>query len=100
MLDQQGLTAIAVGRDGTVWALRPDRTGYVAVADMDEQGRVTLRDEPISMWVDRRGHLVRSRAGARPERADASIDGRLRGTSERRLAGLMLLLSADMLTWR
>jgi hypothetical protein len=98
--DADGVVQMALGRDGSVWALAPDRTHYVIGATIDDRGRVSSADGAVSMTIDRRGAIVESRAGAHPRTSAASFAGRLRTDGDRTLGALLVLIGHDQLSWR
>lgn len=98
--DRDHLAQMALGRDGSVWALAPDHTHYVIGATIDDRGRVSTADANASMTIDRRGAIIETRDGARPRTATATFAGRIRTDDDRTLGALMVLIAHDQLHWR
>ena len=100
IVDANGVAQMALGRDGSVWALGPDHAHYVVGAEIDDRGRVRSADGTLSMQVDRHGAIVETRSTGRPRTSTASFVARLRSGDDRTLAALMMLVAHDQLTWR
>ena len=97
--DVNGNGLVALGNDGSVYALTPDRSHFELAAHIDGEGRLTTSDGS-QLWIDRRGAAWESTPGNRPRRATAAVEGRRLTTDDRALGAILMLMAHDTLTWR